>query len=292
MPSSYKKATGWATIFLSHLILLLFLTAPLSSCTGVAAPQSSSQHGEEAVRTLRRDEPLEAELSGTGLLLLSFEASRSQYVRVVVEPSGFLVRRRLVGPDGEEVPAGRCRLDGPTPVSMIAHSTGVHILEIQATDEPTAIGRIRVKIDTQRASTKPDTLRVRAERSFSEGEELRFDYRKESARLAIEKFEDAHRSWQEVNDKAEAALANQRIGGIYEQTGELEKSLHEYRRALQLSREAGNARLESLLLSDVALASVLVGNTSDAADHCQLALTTSATNRRYSGRSKGAQLHR
>ncbi len=116
-----------------------------------------------------------------------------------------------------------------------------------------------------------DEDRLRAERLFGEGENLRSAFEKEAGRNAVEKYQAALELWRRLGDMAGAARASQRIGLVHEQTGALNKALQSYQEALGLSRDSEDRGLEGQIQSDFGLAHVLVGNGERALEQCEAA---------------------
>jgi CHAT domain-containing protein/tetratricopeptide (TPR) repeat protein len=128
--------------------------------------------------------------------------------------------------------------------------------------------------------------RVLAEKFYIEAEELRSEYREELSRQAIEKYVLAAQNWLQASDGEQAARANQRIGAVHIELGELESAVESYREAARLSLDASSTLAQSEILADLGTASALLGRDQEALEECHEALSVARSNHHRAGEAE------
>jgi CHAT domain-containing protein/tetratricopeptide (TPR) repeat protein len=223
-------------------------------------------------------EEVTLELAGGEQRILSAELAASSYLRILVETADANLDLRLMGPTRDVSELGRVRRDGQTPVSLVAERAGVYGLEISFAGPEGNSVPLTVHVTERRPARADDHDRVRAERLFFEAEALRLHYELHDGEKAIEKYRTSFATWKQIGDIEEAARACQRIGSIYERTGDLDLAERHYQDGLRFAREAANRELESELLSAVGGAHILLGDHEEAGRECREALSLAERN--------------
>jgi CHAT domain-containing protein/tetratricopeptide (TPR) repeat protein len=106
-------------------------------------------------------------------------------------------------------------------------------------------------IAQQAGTTSQDATRAAAKRIYQEGLELYKHGTAESLRQAIEKWQEALKLWQQIDDKSQQALTLVGLGRVYDSLGEKQEALKYYNQALSLFRVVGNRRGEASTLNNI-----------------------------------------
>lgn len=204
-----------------------------------------------------------------------FRLEAGQYLRVVVEPRGMATAVALDGPDGKALSQFTCRHDAPTPVSVIAESSGRYLLEVRSLEQAQQRGTYRLRFDGVRAATERDPYRLAAEKAFADAERLSEEYKAESYRAAIDKFDEALALWREAKEPEEEAHALKRLGDIHQMTGDFQGALAYYKQALARSRDINYRQGKIEALNGISGIHIFLGDTRSALKHATLALALS-----------------
>ncbi|HEY9432748.1 MAG TPA: tetratricopeptide repeat protein [Blastocatellia bacterium] len=168
----------------------------------------------------------------------SFTLEAGQFVQALVEQRGIDVSVKVFGQDSKPLTSiDRLNsIHGPENASLIAPSSGVYRLQIEALSDSVR-GLYRVTLTEPRATTPTDEKRVDAEKLISEAEALRVRNTAETARLAAGKYEKARDLWSEVGDRYEEGFALFGAGYCLRLSGANQTAIAVYERALELMRE-------------------------------------------------------
>jgi CHAT domain-containing protein/Flp pilus assembly protein TadD len=245
------------------------LPGPLSARNQISAAGQS----DPDVYLLRPGEPVERTLLNAQIHLYQISLDAGQYLRLVVEQWGIDAGVALYQPGGQVIAELRCRLNGPTPVSLIARASGAYRLAIRSLENTPASGRYKVKIAEVRRVTATDERRVEAERALAAGEDLRLAWKAELRPKAIEKFADALAGWKVAGDQGEAAHALRQLGELYYQSGDTPKALDNYHQALLLSQAISDQQAEGDSLNGLCYIAIRSGEYQQASDYCNRALS-------------------
>lgn len=215
-----------------------------------AQTASDSQSGNSNVRLLTPGERIERQLSSGETHSYQIALTASQYLHTVIEQSGIDVGVAIYGPSGQKIVEFKCRERGPTPVSLIADDTQTFRLEIRAVEAASA-GSYKLQVDSVRPGTAEDKTRVAAERAFATGDQLRAEWKEESSRKAIEKYESALVLWKSADEPREEANTLRTIGDVWQLLGEPQKALRYYKAGLVLSQKTNDRQNESEIASGI-----------------------------------------
>lgn len=183
-------------------------------------------------------EPRERELAGGAAHVYDLELDAGRYVSVAVEQRGIDLYLRLRAPSGElltevDSPIGNT---GTERVRVVAEAAGTYRLEVRSFEGTREVGRYAVEVEESRPATAEDRTRVRADRAFAEGENLRREGRSAEA---AERYEAALEAWRELDDRTGEALALYRIGWMRDTLGDVQGAADLLRKSLVLYRELG-----------------------------------------------------
>ncbi|MCI0389801.1 MAG: tetratricopeptide repeat protein [Acidobacteria bacterium] len=249
-----------------HLALFAVQLVLAQSIAGSAAFGQSAQ-------TLELGKPIEKRLAGGESHSYSVTISAGQFLRAVIEQRGIDVAVTLFAPNGRKLlevdsPNGD---EGPEPVSWIAETSGNHRIEVRSGDKQARPGRYEARVETLRAATEADRIRVGAELAVMEAEHL-FDGDVESKRRAARKFEDALQLWRRLDDQPGAAGALTAMGDLHMALNERPKALELYLQALPIWRALRNSDREGATLNHIGAAYDMLGEKQRALDYFQQAL--------------------
>jgi len=260
--------------FCLGIVVTLLLLSGTISIAQERADSSAAIQAEEDIRALKPGEPLERELAGGEVHFYEVALDSGQYLHVVVEQKGVDVVVRLFGPDDEQLtevdsPTGA---QGPEPVSVVAETSGTYRLEVSPLEKGPSRGRYGIKIEDLRAATEQDMNRVAAERTFTEGEQLRTQGTAESLHKAIQKYEEALSLWRALGDSSREATTLDFMGITYGWLGQSESALSYYTQALSLFRAMGDSEGEGGTLNNIGQAYRALGKKRKALEYSKRAL--------------------
>jgi hypothetical protein len=173
--------------------------------------------------------------------LFPITLTRGQYIRVLVRRLSTLTAVVLRGPDGKPLVEAPCVSTLPCVYSLLVKDAGEYRLEIRLGAAGLAAGWYEVQLDTIRAETAEDQIRVTAEKALMEGRKLWGQGAKEKA---AEKYKEAEASFQALGDERFAALALMSRALLYEAPGEMKQ-------ALALWRKLGEQKMEAQTLAAI-----------------------------------------
>lgn len=212
-----------------------------------------AQQGDNDVRVLKLNEPIERELSGGQSHAYQISLAADQFLYVLVDQRGIDVVVALFDPNGKRLtevdsPNGT---QGPEPVYWITETSGIYKLEVRSLDKDAAVGRYEAKIGELRTAKAQDKSRVAANQIFAEGEQLRTQQTAESLGKAIEKYEEALAFYQAAGERNGEAVTLNNIGSIYDSLNETSKALDYLNQALLIRRTIGDRSGEAVTLINI-----------------------------------------
>jgi CHAT domain-containing protein/tetratricopeptide (TPR) repeat protein len=249
--------------------------------TAFAAP-STAEQGADGVPLPAPGTSIGRELSAGESHSYQITLDAGQYLHAVVEQQGMDAGLTVSGPDGRLLVQLDCRRYGPTPVSLVAETSGLYRLEVRSLERGQKRGRYELAAKEIRPAVAKDGHRIAAEKTFAEGERLLKEWKAESTRQAINKFSDSASNWRAARDVSEAALALKRIGDTYQTLGEFENALAHYKQALALGRKSNGGEYGVDILNEIGHVYFTTGESQKALRFCAQALKLSqaANNRR------------
>ena len=199
-----------------------------------AAPKQSAQSLSLHVGTVA-----EAVLAGSGRHVYRFNLPLGRYAELSIEQKGIdaIVRledsagRRLTEVDSPNGP------QGPEPLFLLGQTLQPLQLVVMATNPKAAPGRYVIQVSALRGATRRDCARVRAERTFERGEELRRKGDGDALQAAVREHLDALGRFRALGDRRREADALDRLGRIHLGLGEVAGAHEAYRQAVPLFRE-------------------------------------------------------
>jgi CHAT domain-containing protein/Tfp pilus assembly protein PilF len=163
-----------------------------------------------------------------------------QYVRLSADQRGIDVVLSLLAPGGGLVakmdsPSG---IHGAERVSEVAKAAGDYRVEVKSEESSAKPGRYEMRIEDLRPATDEDRTRVKAERVYGQGEELRRT-KKDWAQAAAS-YQQALAIWRSLPDRGEEGLALYRLGTMREKLGDAPQALELYDQSIAAYQAAGD----------------------------------------------------
>ncbi|MGH9849902.1 MAG: tetratricopeptide repeat protein, partial [Blastocatellia bacterium] len=262
------------------VILLALLTITHSRASRWGIPLrfgfNNTDHGDN-IRLLSLKQPIQQELPAGKIHSYRITLGSGQYLRLAVHQWNIDLSVAIYGVSGQKLIEYGCRQNGLTPVSLIAESDEDYRVEVRSLDKEPAPGRYQVEIEEIRTAEAQDKNRVAAERTFAEGEQFQIEGKAESARMAINKYQEALLCWQSAGEKREEANTLNRIGDAYHLLGEPQKAIERYNTALQISQEVNWRQGQGEALNDISYVYLFLGEPQKALEYSTQALNLSRT---------------
>lgn len=251
---------------------------------------ASSAFGQDA-RPLSLAVPIEREIKGGETHSFTTEISAGQTARVEIEQKGVDVALTAIGTDNKqfltsESPSG---VLGSDLILVTAANTGLYRITVTPSDPRAAVGKYVIKLAEIRAITIEDNeinaAAIKITKVAEEATLFRQSNTRDGRRKAIDKFTEVIDLSRQKRDKVWEVVAVITIGLIYEQLGEVQRSLDFYSRGLTLAREVGNRQYEGSAINNLAVAYLNLGEYETSVSYLTqaLALQTQTGNRRGQG---------
>lgn len=207
--------------------------------------------------TLVLSQPIEREIKGGEKQFFTVQIGMNQTAKIEIEQKGIDVSLAAFKPDGErfiesESPSG---LFGKDSILVTAATDGAYKIEVSPADPRALVGKYEIKLTEIRATTEKDfEINAAAKKITEVANEtavLRQKGTREGRILALEKFQEVIAISKIKQDKVWEVVAVVSSGLIYEQLGEMQKSLDFYHKGLQISREIGNREYVAASLNNL-----------------------------------------
>ena len=181
---------------------------------------------------LHPGEVVKKSLEGGAAHSYLLDLEEGKYAHVAVDQRVIESDITLIDPNDQTVLRVISRHRDPTPVSLIAKTSGPYRLTITSHEPKETSGEYQLKFVQVRQASKSDEHRIAAEALFATAEELRKSGDEASNRKAITLFEQAISSWKAAKDPDEEAHTLKRLGDVYVSLNEVNQALNYYQQAL------------------------------------------------------------
>jgi CHAT domain-containing protein/Tfp pilus assembly protein PilF len=280
MTSSLRRLRSVATI---RLWMLRSLAALVLLCSSVSAfPVEGPSPDEPPL--LEPGNAIERPLSGGQMHAYRLRFDAGQFVHVEVEQKGIDVVLVL-----SDAAKELRRVDGSQEfverLSEVGESGGFWRLEIRSADAQVPSGAYRLRLDSLRPATPADRTRVAAERRHDEALQILAQGSAEAKQKAIVVLKESATLWAEIHDENGRGMVLKDLADIYQDLGELKRSIEILAEALELFRLLGNAHLEAAMENNLAWSYGRLGEGQKTLEHLERAL---ALDRRLSKRADEA----
>ncbi len=222
---------------------------------------------------------IEREIKGGETHSFAVQIGANQTARVEIEQKGIDVSLAAYKPSGEkfietESPSG---ILGNDLILITAIEAGEYKIEVSPADPRAGLGKYAIKLAEIRPTVTLDfeinTAAKKITEVANETTVLRAKGTIEGRRQALEKFQEVITLSKAKQDKVWEAVAVISSGLIYEQLGEMQKSLEFYLQGLELSRQIGNHEYTGASLNNLGNGYKILGDYEQAVFYLNQALT-------------------
>jgi len=158
-------------------------------------------------------------------------------LHLVIRQWGLRMALKILDGQGKLVEEMILRPRGESSVTFIALTTAAYYLIFTALDPANTEGSYQAILIDKHAATEEDETRIKAEHLFEEGERLKAEWNTAALRLATDKFAQAAKSWEGLNDWAQVVATWITLGDVYQLFSEYETALTYYQNALAVSSD-------------------------------------------------------
>jgi CHAT domain-containing protein/tetratricopeptide (TPR) repeat protein len=235
------------------LIAVFYLVGHLAATTTLIFAQrapGSSPTADTDGGELTLGRPVEATLNVAESRSYAIRVEAGQFVHAVVEQKGIHVVESLVNSAGTELARTESLSGayGTQPISVVAARD--EVLRLIITPFGTqAEGTYELLLTDLRLPTKADRVRINAERTYMEGQQL---FNRGDAASARSKWVESRNLWQMLDDKYQEGLSLYGLGRACASLGEKQQAVDYYNQALPLERAVGDRRGEVTTLNNIA----------------------------------------
>jgi CHAT domain-containing protein/tetratricopeptide (TPR) repeat protein len=268
---SSARTCFWPVRLWVSLTLVAILPGAAAVSLPVASPESPPPAGAgarpqetEGGVALGPHDSVDGELSGADPRRYRILLDSGTYLGMVLEKGGLDVAVQVSGPSGEPLVQVDSRRRGPTPVSLVAGTSGLHTIALEARQPAPGEVRFSLRVEDLRPAVPMDQTRIAAERSFGEAEALAAEWTPSSRLEALDRYEEALDQWRACGNEEGEVDALNAIGSLRLSSGLPEPALESFRRAARLSRELGDGLREAESVVNVAAAHRHLGDNDDA----------------------------
>jgi CHAT domain-containing protein/tetratricopeptide (TPR) repeat protein len=181
------------------------------------------------------------------------------------EQRGVYLATRLLDPAGNQLLKVANQVSTRVSFSAVAVAGGSYRLEVTSL-EANVRRPYRIWIEELRDKANGDDDRIQADHCFSEAEQLVAQYRSESYRAAVQKYEDAANHWRLADYPAGVARAMRRAAWVLGRVGDLVTADRYINQALAISRTCKDASEVAAALNDLARNYIDEGKTGESID--------------------------
>lgn len=233
---------------------------------------ASCQNDKHAITVVSKNDwiPLRPEQPAIGSIsanpiTYSFNLNNGELSELSLQKEGTGIAVSILYPDGKVLPYATCSLDGPLHFTALAAIPGEYGVRLTSCVAPSAAS-YQLSLSAARQPTPDDHARAAAERLTSQAELLIAEYRKESRRSAISKYEEALTQWKVLQDLFAESSVLTRIASLYRDVGEAAKAAESVEGALSAARSARDIASEGEALLMLATIQLSKGDTSKAVE--------------------------
>lgn len=248
-------------------------------------------YSQEPVERLAVGASIERQIKGGESHRFILELSPGQTGRVDVEQKGIDISLAATTPSGEryietESPSG---VLGRDHILVTSIDAGTYTVIATPADPRAAVGKYSIRLTEIRPTIDSDrainTAAKRITKVADEATVLRQNGTREGRRAAIDKFAEVIDLSRQKQDKIWEVVALITTGLLYEQLGEIQRSLDYYSRGLTLAREVGSRQYEGSAINNLAVGYLTLAEYENAVSYLTQALQiqTETGNRRGQG---------
>jgi len=236
----------------AHIALGILAFFTLCASTAQSGRSPGPRYTQESAQHLDAGQSVSGQLGGAGANY-SFSANSDDYFELSVEKTGTDFSVSLSQPDGRVIRSVACSYIGPIRISELASKSGNYLAKINVCGNDGTEQPYRVIVSQPRAASRSDRLRITAEHLVVEAEKLVAEYKLESTREAISKYEEALGKWRAIRADVEEARTLNAIAELYRNLGDLERALSYTQNSLTVARSNKDSLGEAAAYLSLAL---------------------------------------
>ncbi|MGH9844405.1 MAG: tetratricopeptide repeat protein, partial [Blastocatellia bacterium] len=269
---------------LTILFFVSVATEPLPSCTQSRSggknipPSLEKKHpidNKERMISLDQHKPVEQDISAKEAFSYEIPLARGQFLQLTVACWGINIKSTVYKPGDQPYKESICFQRGRAPISIIADSSGIYRIKLNAMEMGTISGHYKLTIEHRRRATSQDQRRLLAEQAFEKAEQLRSERTSATSLQAISQYEWARNQWLAVGDYQEALFALISIGKTHQSTSNFEQAFLVFQQALTLSKAQHLQYAEETVLNHIGYLHAYTGDNQKAVAHATLAIKLS-----------------
>ena len=216
--------------------------------------------------------PVAGELTNRGTSY-SFRVESGQYFNLSVNKTSTGVGLTIFKPDGRELRTVTCSHDGDLQIDDQGPASGAYTLRLSACAPDSERISYEVRLSIPEAPATGSSERVAAERLAAEAEGLVAQYRADSRKTALLKYQDSLLKWKALGDLRQQSGAYINIAELYRDLGDSTQAANNIQIALSMAHESGATEVESEALLTQATIGLLSGTPDKALEAALGALT-------------------
>jgi CHAT domain-containing protein len=214
------------TIFILYFSISIIaqtrLTETISPCELKIDEWACKPKAGESIQVLTPGaQPTEREINGGERHLYNVELIAGQFAQITVEQFGVDVSLSLCTGDGHRLSEvdRQSGSAGPEKLSVIAPADGTYLLQVKPLPDTTLKGSYRVEAAPLRKPENTDEIRIKAEKMVTEGGAYFDRGRPNCLQQSIDKYKEAQKLWQSLDDGYETAITLYGLGWSYSKLG-------------------------------------------------------------------------
>jgi CHAT domain-containing protein len=232
--------------------------------------------------------PVEREINGGERHLYHVELIAGQFAQITVEQLGVDVSLSLCTGDGHRLSDvdRQSGSAGPEQLSVIAPADGTYLLQVKPLPDTTLKGSYRVEVAPLRKPENTDEIRIKAEKTVTEGGAYFDRGRPICLQQSIARYKEAQQLWQSLGDDYEVAITLYGLGWSYSKLGSYgmvkfpapqhtlrwsyasrtdhEMALEYFQQALRMMEAQKNLHGQAITLAGIAWPQLYLGQSNDA----------------------------
>jgi CHAT domain-containing protein len=264
-------------------------TETISPCDLKIDEWACKQKPGESVQVLTPGaQPVVREINGGERHLYNVDLVAGEFAQIIVEQLGVDVTLSLCSGDGHRISEvdRQSGSAGPEKLSIIAPADGTYLLQVKPLPDTTLKGSYRVQVTPLREPVSTDETRIKAEKAVSEGGAYFDRGRPNCLQQSIDKYKEAQKLWQSLDDEYETAITLYGLGWSYSKLGSYgmvkfpspqhtlrwsyasrtdhEMALKYFEQALRMVEAQNNLHGQAITLAGIAWPQLYLGQSNDA----------------------------
>ena len=176
--------------------------------------RANSSKGNADEPALALGDSISREIAGGGQQTFESRLAAGQYLRVLITKQDLHLSVKLYGPEGRQLFDFQSRRYGPLAFSFVPETTGLYRLDVRSL-ETEAVGRpYQLRVEALGEASQQDRKDADACKAFYDAERLRAEWKEDSLRDAIRKYDEALTIWRSIPRPQEAIETLSNIGEL------------------------------------------------------------------------------